>query len=72
MSTQEASDSTVSFGQIYAILNLDWMPLLINAVAETTEGKLGSTTIFNKMMPFIARAVALLPSSRPSLSTAGN
>jgi nicotinamidase-related amidase len=39
MATQETSRPGVSFGQNFAILNLDWMPLLINAVEETTEGK---------------------------------
>lgn len=39
MATQEGSNAGVSFGQNFAILNLDWMPLLINAIAEATEGK---------------------------------
>ncbi|OBT67286.1 hypothetical protein VE03_02623 [Pseudogymnoascus sp. 23342-1-I1] len=29
----------VDFGQHYAVLNLDWMSLLINAIEETPEGK---------------------------------
>lgn len=29
----------LSFGDSYAILNLDWMPLLINAVKDTPEGQ---------------------------------
>lgn len=31
--------TSLSFGDNYAVLNLDWMPLLINAVKETTEGQ---------------------------------
>lgn len=33
------AEEPVDFGQQYAILNLDWMSLLINAVEETPEGK---------------------------------
>jgi hypothetical protein len=39
MADQETSGSGLTFGQNFAILNLDWMPLLINSVAETTERK---------------------------------
>ena len=31
--------SSLTFGDNYAVLNLDWMPLLINAVKDTPEGK---------------------------------
>lgn len=31
--------TAVNFGPHYAILNLDWMSILINAVEETPEGK---------------------------------
>ncbi|KAJ5092546.1 cysteine hydrolase family protein [Penicillium alfredii] len=44
-STQEP----VNFGQHYAILNLDWICLLINAIEETPEGKsmIASCSIWN-------------------------
>ena len=31
--------TSLSFGDNYAVLNLDWMPLLITAVKETPEGQ---------------------------------
>lgn len=34
-----SAKESVDFGQHYAILNLDWMAILINAVEETPEGK---------------------------------
>ncbi|GKZ26483.1 hypothetical protein AbraIFM66951_003623 [Aspergillus brasiliensis] len=34
-----SSDNKVDFGKNYAILNLDWMALLLNAVGETPEGQ---------------------------------
>jgi nicotinamidase-related amidase len=34
-----SSEDSVTFGQHYAILNLDWMSVLINAIEETAEGK---------------------------------
>lgn len=33
------SSDSADFGPNYAILNLDWMSVLINAVEETAEGK---------------------------------
>lgn len=38
MVSHNGSITSVSFGQNFAILNLDRMPLLINAVADITEG----------------------------------
>lgn len=32
-------EPAVDFGSNYAILNLDWMTILINAVEDTPEGK---------------------------------
>lgn len=34
-----ACANSLSFGEHYAILNIDWMSVLINAVEETPEGK---------------------------------
>lgn len=35
----QADDNPLSFGKRYAVLNLDWMPLLIDAVKDTPKGQ---------------------------------
>lgn len=37
--TQTSEQKPLSFGKNFAVLNLDWMTLLIEAVRETQEGK---------------------------------
>ncbi|PLB55346.1 Isochorismatase hydrolase [Aspergillus steynii IBT 23096] len=38
-SSEQSSYTSVNFGDRYAILNLDWMSVLINAVKDTAEGQ---------------------------------
>lgn len=38
-SQTESANSHLSFGEHYAILNLDWMTVLINGIKDTAEGQ---------------------------------
>lgn len=37
--TMTSSGNRVNFGKNYAVLNLDWMALLLNAIGESTQGQ---------------------------------